>query len=162
MFIPSLDLPIPRSPRVFALALLVALPATNVAAQAKKYKFVVITHATAVPFFVPVKKGAEEAGKARRGQKLTPGEWERRTGMRLQFVYRPRGPSFLVATGRLLNSRLGKGRTTKTGAFGKGSVTSVIFLMVPQVRLRKRLDLMAAADRLANDLPQAIVRNWPE
>jgi len=28
-----------------------------------KYKFVVITHATAVPFFVPVRKGAEEAGK---------------------------------------------------------------------------------------------------
>lgn len=103
----------------------------------------------------------EEAGKARRGQKLTPGEWERRTGMRLQFVYRPRGPSFLVATGRLLKDRLGKGRTTKAGAFGKGSVTSVIFLMVPQVRLRKRLDLMTAADRLSNDLPQAIVNNWP-
>jgi simple sugar transport system substrate-binding protein len=28
-----------------------------------KYKFVVITHATAVPFFVPVRKGAEDAGK---------------------------------------------------------------------------------------------------
>ena len=41
------------------LALLVALPAMNADAQAvKKYKFVVITHATAVPFFVPVRKGA--------------------------------------------------------------------------------------------------------
>jgi len=30
----------------------------------KKYKFVVITHATAVPFFVPVRKGAMDAGKA--------------------------------------------------------------------------------------------------
>jgi ABC-type sugar transport system substrate-binding protein len=29
----------------------------------QRYKFVVITHATAVPFFVPVRKGAEEAGK---------------------------------------------------------------------------------------------------
>lgn len=28
-----------------------------------RYKFVVITHATAVPFFVPVRKGAEDAGK---------------------------------------------------------------------------------------------------
>jgi len=28
-----------------------------------KYKFVVITHATAVPFFVPVRKGTEDAGK---------------------------------------------------------------------------------------------------
>jgi simple sugar transport system substrate-binding protein len=29
----------------------------------QKYRFVVITHATAVPFFVPVRKGTEEAGK---------------------------------------------------------------------------------------------------
>src|SRR5258708_2245133 len=27
------------------------------------YKFVVVSHATAVPFFVPVRKGVEEAGK---------------------------------------------------------------------------------------------------
>lgn len=103
----------------------------------------------------------EEAGRARRGKRLTPGEWEQRTGMRLQFVYRSGGPSFLVATGRLYKDRLGKGRMLKSGLYGKGSVTSVIFLLVPQVRLRKRLNLMSKADRLANELPQAIVRNWP-
>ncbi len=32
-------------------------------APASQYKFVVITHASAVPFFVPVRKGVEEAGK---------------------------------------------------------------------------------------------------
>ena len=31
------------------------------------YKFVVVSHATAVPFFVPVRKGVEEAGLAGRG-----------------------------------------------------------------------------------------------
>src|SRR5512142_131540 len=40
-----------------------ALPGGARAAEAKRYKFVVITHATAVPFFVPVRKGAEDAGK---------------------------------------------------------------------------------------------------
>jgi simple sugar transport system substrate-binding protein len=46
---------------VFALA---SLPAVTAIAQAKKrFKFVVITHATAVPFFVPVRKGAEDAGR---------------------------------------------------------------------------------------------------
>src|SRR5689334_7229845 len=30
---------------------------------AAPYKFVVVSHATAVPFFVPVRKGVEEAGK---------------------------------------------------------------------------------------------------
>ncbi len=44
-------------------AVLATLPVMSGAAQAKKYKFVVITHATAVPFFVPVRKGAEEAGQ---------------------------------------------------------------------------------------------------
>jgi simple sugar transport system substrate-binding protein len=42
---------------------LLALAPTPAMAQ-KRYKFVVITHATAVPFFVPVRKGAEEAGAA--------------------------------------------------------------------------------------------------
>ena len=54
-----------RSFRALALLLVLALlPSTIVFAQAaKKFKFVVITHATAVPFFVPVRKGAEDAGK---------------------------------------------------------------------------------------------------
>jgi hypothetical protein len=46
------------------------------------------------------------AGKSLRGWRrgsasTTPGEWERRTGLRLRFIYRRRGPSLLVAEGRL-------------------------------------------------------------
>jgi len=54
-----------RALRVLAVLLLLAiLPTTFMFAQAaKKFKFIVITHATAVPFFVPVRKGAEDAGK---------------------------------------------------------------------------------------------------
>ena len=48
----------------FVLTLaLSTVPALGRAAEGKRYKFVVITHATAVPFFVPVRKGAEDAGK---------------------------------------------------------------------------------------------------
>ncbi len=36
-------------------------------------------------------------GKSTRGGRITPGEWERRTGLRLRFIYRRRGPSLLVA-----------------------------------------------------------------
>ena len=32
------------------------------------------------------------AGKSTRGGRITPGEWERRRGMRLRFVYRRTGP----------------------------------------------------------------------
>ncbi len=54
-----------RTLNVLALLLVLALlPSTFLFAQAaKKFKFVVITHATAVPFFVPVRKGAEDAGR---------------------------------------------------------------------------------------------------
>ena len=54
-----------RTLKVLALLLVLALlPSTFLFAQAaKKFKFVVITHATAVPFFVPVRKGAEDAGR---------------------------------------------------------------------------------------------------
>ncbi|MFO1499334.1 MAG: substrate-binding domain-containing protein, partial [Verrucomicrobiota bacterium] len=38
-------------------------PSGHTAAATKPYRFVVVSHATAVPFFVPVRKGVEEAGK---------------------------------------------------------------------------------------------------
>lgn len=103
----------------------------------------------------------EEAGKGRRGANMTVGEWERRHGTRLQFVYRARGPSLLVAPVKLTKSgRLGKGRMTKAGAYATGTFTSVIFLLVPQAKLRKKLNLRAAADRIAMELPQNIAREW--
>lgn len=103
----------------------------------------------------------EEAGKGRRGKAMTPGEWEKRHGRRLQFVYRARGPSLLVAPVKLTRTgRLGKGRMTKAGAYASGTFSSVIFLMVPKVKLRKRLNLRQSAERLATEAPLAIVRAW--
>jgi simple sugar transport system substrate-binding protein len=52
-----------RSLTLLAVSLLLLGLRGTSAAQVKRYKFVVITHATAVPFFVPVRKGAEDAGK---------------------------------------------------------------------------------------------------
>lgn len=42
----------------------------------------------------------------------------------------------------------------------KQASTSVIFLLVPQARLRKKLNLIGVADRMVNDLPEAIAREW--
>ncbi len=53
-----------RAVVLIGVLVLASLPATTAIAQTmKKFKFIVITHATAVPFFVPVRKGAEDAGK---------------------------------------------------------------------------------------------------
>jgi len=97
------------------------------------------------------------AGKSARGGRITPGEWERRRGLRLRFVYRRNGPSLLVAEGRLNTRGVGVASRSKTG---RGLTTVPIFLLVRQVKLRKRLDLDRAAKASQNDIPSAIVANW--
>jgi len=97
------------------------------------------------------------AGKSTRGGRITPGEWERRTGLRLRFIYRRRAPSLLVAEGRLNTKGRAVVSRSKTG---RGVVTAPIFLLVPQVKLRKRLDLARDAERAVDGVPSLIVANW--
>ena len=97
------------------------------------------------------------AGKSTRGGRITPGEWERRTGLRLRFVYRRTGPSLLVAEGRISSAGRAVASRSKTG---RGLTSVPVFLLVPQVKLPKRLDLARDAERVAGGLPGAIVAGW--
>jgi hypothetical protein len=97
------------------------------------------------------------AGRSLRGGRITPGEWERRTGLRLRFVYRRSGPSLLVAEGRLNTRGLAVASRSRTG---RGLTTVPVFLLVPQVQLRKRLDLARDANRAIDSVPGLIVANW--
>jgi hypothetical protein len=99
------------------------------------------------------------AGKSLRGGRITPGEWERRSGLRLRFVYRRVGPSLLVAEGRLNTKGQAVVSRSKTG---RGKVTAPIFLLVPQVRLRKRLGLARDAERAIDGVPGRIVAGWKD
>ena len=101
----------------------------------------------------------EAAGKGRGGKRLTPGEWEQRRGLRLRFIYRKRGPSLLVAEGRLNSRGVGVASRSKTG---RGLTTVPVFILVPQVRLRKRLDLARGAARVQAKVPRMIVEEWVE
>lgn len=108
------------------------------------------------------------AGKRGLGRKkITPGEWERMTGMRLRFVYRRGAPSLLVADNARL-SKAGRARANtgrRNGAVFtrlSGRSTVPVFLLVPQVRLAKRLDVAAAAASAAQQLPDAILTHWRE
>ena len=99
----------------------------------------------------------EAAGRGSRGARLTPGEWEQRRGMALRFVYRKSGPSLLVAEGRVSS----KGRAVQSRSkTGRGRATVPIFILVPQVKLRKRLDLDRDVERGQNDMPGRIVDAW--
>ena len=97
------------------------------------------------------------AGKSTRGGRITPGEWERRSGLRLRFVYRRTGPSLLVAEGRLNTKGRAVVSRSKTG---RGVVTTPIFILVPQVKLPKRLDLARDAMRAIDGVPGLILANW--
>lgn len=108
----------------------------------------------------------EAAGARGLGNKrVTPGGWEQRTGMRLRFVYRQGRPSMLVADDARLTTRgratLNRRRARADGT-RTGSMTVPIFILVPQVRLAKRLDLARDAERWAGRLPQMITSNWPD
>jgi hypothetical protein len=99
-------------------------------------------------------------------QRITPGGWERRTGMRLRFVYRRSGPSLLVADHARLNKKgIAKpniGRRRGGGPYTRlaGRSTVVVFILVPQVTLNKRLDIEAMARRWGDRIGGIIARHW--
>ena len=52
------------------------------------------------------------------------------------------------------------GEKRALGVVGRGVATVPIFLLVPQVKLRKRLDLARDAERAVDGVPGLIVANW--
>lgn len=98
------------------------------------------------------------AGKGRGGGKITPGEWETRTGRRLRFIYRAGRTALLVDDGTV--------RSGNAPAFGERrkrgfrNRTVPIFYLTPQVKLRKKLNLFPAAEAVASGIPAEIVARW--
>ena len=84
------------------------------------------------------------AGKALGGRRITPAAWERKAGLRLRFVLRRNRPSLFVAP----------------TSYVSGTSGTPIFLLVPQVKLPKRLDLARDAGRAYDAMPELIVANW--
>lgn len=103
------------------------------------------------------------AGKGARGGKITPAQWESKTGRRLQFIYRRGKPALLVDTGTVTRAapRVAFGERQREWR-GFKNRTVPIFTLVPQVKLPKRLSLFPAAERIAAGIPGAIVANWRE
>lgn len=96
------------------------------------------------------------------GRAITPGRWERRHGQRLRFVYRRGAASLLVAQMRARTGRRGGFAPASAAALrsGRGLVSVPVFILVPQVTLRKRLDVAGAAGRWRERLAGLAVRRW--
>jgi hypothetical protein len=103
---------------------------------------------------------------ADRRQKITPGAWERIHGMRLRFIYRRSGPSLLVADNVRLTARgraaanIGRRQGASYSRLS-GRTTVPLFILVPQVSVKKRLDVDSAAQKWIGALPQLVLGNWP-
>jgi hypothetical protein len=98
------------------------------------------------------------------GRRISPSTFpEHRLG-RLRLVMRPGKAPLLVVDGlRASTGRRGGFRRASTRALrtGQGVVTVVMFVLVPQVRLRKRLDIEGAARRWHAHLPRLVIEAWP-
>jgi hypothetical protein len=96
-------------------------------------------------------------------QKITPGLWEQRTGLRLRFVYRQGAPSLLVAELRARGGRRGGFAVPSAAAqrSGRALATVPIFILLPQVTVKKRLDVAGAARKWTARLPGLVLQGWP-
>jgi hypothetical protein len=96
---------------------------------------------------------------------MTPGLWERMRGQRLRFIYRRGQPSLLVAE----NQRARQGQrggfsaaSQKAQTTGRGLVTVPMFLLVPQVTLKKKFDIDSSSRRWISTLAQRIANRFDE
>lgn len=90
------------------------------------------------------------AGRGDRGRDLTPGEWERRTGVRLNFVYRGSNrPALLVAEAK--QGQGGPSFRRFTAARRRGGqnpdVTVPIFVLIPFQRFANRIAIEPIVQR---------------
>jgi Family of unknown function (DUF6441) len=99
------------------------------------------------------------------GKRISPSTFPEHRFGPLRFVPRRSGPSLLVVdelrasvsrkSGELRGFRRATERARQRG---QGLATVVMFLLVPQVKLRKRLDVAQAAERWSAELPALIER----
>lgn len=100
-------------------------------------------------------------------KRMTPALWEQRHGIPLRYVHRFGKPPLLVADDARLTggkrspgvARRKGGRRRKDGIL-TGALTVPIFVLVPQVKLKKRLNLFSLAEQAAGRLSAAIEANW--
>lgn len=100
------------------------------------------------------------------GKRINPSNFPEHRFGRLRFVYRPRvsllvvdnaRASFSRKTGQLRGFRKASDSALRTG---RGLTTVVMFFLVPQVRLPKKLDIDRQANRWRGRIPALLNREW--
>lgn len=105
------------------------------------------------------------AGSAGRGGKMTTAKWQQKNGRVLRFVYLQRRVALLVddgtkAPGNVMVRRKVKGGYVLSEPRTFKNRVVPMFILVPQVSLKKRLNLYKAGEAVGNLIPGLIVANW--
>lgn len=113
---------------------------------------------------VPLPMAQKILGTGKKRQRITPTLWEQKTGLKLVVVQRKGKNPILVARGvRISKSgrirRLTERKATKT--MGPrinlaGLAEAPMFVLVPHIQLRKRLDVKRTADKWGVQIPRLI------
>lgn len=93
--------------------------------------------------------------------KVSPANWPKSLP-ELRYVPRRSGPALLVADELKHTSagRLTRARRTKTGRLGRGASSVVMFILVRQTKLPKKLDVQQVTERVEALLPRLILRYY--
>jgi hypothetical protein len=102
------------------------------------------------------------------GKRINPSNFPEHRFGPLRFVYRRGGPSLLVvdnvrASYSRQSAQLRGFRKASDSArqSGRGLTTVVMFWLVPQVKLPRKITFVAEARKWQERLPNLILRNWP-
>ena len=96
-------------------------------------------------------------------KRMSPSNWPQDKFGPLRLIRRRSGPDLLVADEVRISAKTGrasKAKRTKTGKMGKGATTTVMFVLLTQLKLKKRLDLKGPEVRMSRLLPQMILREY--
>ena len=99
----------------------------------------------------------------RQGRKVGPADFEE-AGIPLRFIPPQGGRRFglLVADNfRVTNKGRARVASNKAIKSGKGLTTVVMFILVPQVTLKKRFDVNSVAQKWIDKAPRLILASWP-
>ena len=99
------------------------------------------------------------------GRRINPTNFPESNLGKLRFVYRPGAVSLLVVDD--LRARTGarggfRKASDSANAKVRGITTVVMFFLVPQVTMKKKIDIDAVVDKWQDALPNKIIANWPD
>lgn len=112
---------------------------------------------------IPTDRVPRRPGRGR-GRRLTPVEVEARFNRDLRFVPPRAGRHALLVMDDLVTARSGRGvraATSRRRAQGRTAGAVVMFILVPQVTLAKRLDIAAVITAVAAEYPDLTISPLP-